>query len=356
MWSRAVMSLASISDNIKFTLGADELTLSAINSTNTCHATVSFHKDFFYEYELTETMSFLINSKHLLILFKSLDQNILYIAFKIKDDSFKLFIEIKTSKDLIKKFQTSYQLVVQNLLDIPRVYKDDATTNFFTIDQTIPKSFLEMVPSSTEDFKIDIKSNKVSFCGYTKQILHDKHYLKQPMAVTISLQVEDLYQNNITLNHSINFRLKEFRNFIHLLSGFDHEQLVTVYFQQPGQPILFEFKLDQVVIQFIQITTNDDVSLDLANQLQLKPDILVKSKPIPTRLVREPSPEEFVTYNETTPKRRKIFEPTDNQMDQSEKLTIFDDQDTEYSSSSQEIDEDLLGPTQANTKPKSILD
>lgn len=39
------------------------------------------------------------------------------------------------------------------------------------IDQVIPKQFLEMVPASAEDFKIEIKSDRVLFSGYTKQII-----------------------------------------------------------------------------------------------------------------------------------------------------------------------------------------
>lgn len=425
IWCKTILSLASISDNIKFSLTDLNLTLSAINATNTCHADIQFDRQFFYEYKLHQQLFCLINANHLLTLFKHLDPDLSYIVLKFKQN-YKLYIEIKTNKDLIKKFQTDYQLVHPNQSQIAKVYKSiNQLANFFAIDQSILKSFLTMIPIATEDFKIDIKSNKLSFCGYTKQILHDKHYLKQPMAVTITLNLDDLYKNNLSQNHSINFRLKDFRNFINLVDSFNNyknnnnniinnvnddtnnniisndNDTIMIYFNQPGNPILFELKFDHILIQFIQMTGNDDVPLKNSKNLQIIPDKLKylpnhqspnpeknsngnsvppshpdnitpgKSKAPPLHSPPPPPPSssssssssdnDFITYNEKTPefdnkdnKRRKINETT---ISQSEKLIIFDDdQNTQYSSSSQEIDQDLLGPTQANVKPKSIFD
>ena len=89
------------------------------------------------------------------------------------------------------------------------------------IDQLIPKQFLEMVPASAEDFKIDIKSERILFCGYTKQIIKDRDYLKQPMAVTVTISLDELTDSNLLLSNSdqepirkqINFGMRDFKNF-----------------------------------------------------------------------------------------------------------------------------------------------
>ena len=89
------------------------------------------------------------------------------------------------------------------------------------IDQVIPKQFLEMVPASAEDFKIEIKSDRVLFSGYTKQIIKDRDYLKQPMAVTVTISLEELTDTNLLLlnpndkpiSKMINFGMRDFKNF-----------------------------------------------------------------------------------------------------------------------------------------------
>ena len=109
IWSKAILSLAAISDHIKFIVSSDSLSISAVNNARTSHAEVVFKRSFFFEYSVNFTnitaegfdngleentdgvldgsnlsYSFVINSKHLGILFKNIDAvDIDYICFKI---------------------------------------------------------------------------------------------------------------------------------------------------------------------------------------------------------------------------------------------------------------------------------
>lgn len=452
VWSQAIMSIAAISDQIKFVITDTSLSVSAINNANTSHGEIEFSQKFFHEFSMdfsdilpegydkgdgktTQSYSFLLNSKHLSTLFKNLENDLSYICLRVYCNKFasiaqkyKLFVEIKTKKLIIKKFQTNYQPILISKLDIPNDYKQEFynqpseyfnsgnKVNYLMLDQSIPKNFLDMVPSSTEDFKIEFKGEKLSFAGYTKQVVKDKEYLKQPMAVSIAMSLHDTFSSNLLPSpkstqssdppkkQSINFRIKEFRNFINLCNSVDCDTPFEIYFKNPGDPILFEFSHQNILIQYIQITADDDkssphgnsstlgstiLSLDeltsrkLSLKLQkhqssekrAKPDKALADPKVQTQTprsvrgsrsetpVNNPTPsseagDEFVTYGrERTPQE----EDHPNKKQKTSDFSILpsskiNDPDTEYSDSSEDIDEAMLGPTQMNNKPKSIFD
>lgn len=338
IWSKSIISLAAISEHIKFTVSFDNISLSAINQARTTHAEIIFSKKFFGEYFVdysdildegfdktpleddSPTYSFLVNSKHLALLFKNLDASDLeYICFKIYWNKsvltkFKycLLIEIKTKQLIIKKYQTTYQPVARNKLLIGRMYQDalrqqkqssedknDNHIHHIVIEYIILKQFLDMISSAIEDFKIELKREKILFTGYTQQIVKDKEYLKQPMSVTISLSLDELVDSNINMEPGnmaekcINFRLKDFKNFINLLpilkpsstsenndeylnlETIDNDANVEIFFKGQGSPILYEFKGNpEIVIQYIQISNGtEEVSTneeEIASSLKRK--------------------------------------------------------------------------------------
>lgn len=356
VWSKAILSLASISEHIKFVMSAESLSLSAVNNAKTSHAEIVFKKSFFYEYsvDFTEVLpegfennetgisgvseldntassySFVINSKHLAILFKNIDTGDLeYICFRINWSrkapemiKYKLLIETKTKKLIIKKYQTSYQPVLKNQLNVSSMYKQELydqqqkkddmheesnSINYIMIEQIIPKQFLDMIPSSTEDFRLEIKNEKILFSGYTKQVLKEREYLKQQMSVTVTLNLDELINTNLItevdqepLRKAINFRLKDFKNFMNLVTSIgmstgtelhndeysnlnnmismSNEDYFEIFFKNPGDPILFELRNNpHVLIQYVQITCDDDDDAGTnASNTKINPESLRK--------------------------------------------------------------------------------
>lgn len=327
MWSKSIASLSNIAEAITFTINKDSISLSATNTSKTSYAQIYFKKTFFNKLSVDfnnilpegyddgkqqkeePSYSFLINSRHMATLFKSLDSSgMKHLSFRINwsrnapiNLRYKLFIEIHTKKLIVKKFQASYTPANKQNLHIASIYKDtlykqreeeedlhDKTRiNHIMIDQLIPKQFLEMVPASAEDFKIDIKSERILFCGYTKQIIKDRDYLKQPMAVTVTISLDELTDSNLLLSNSdqepirkqINFGMRDFKNFLNLANFFttpsssserlDENYVTTanndyfhIFFRNPGDPILFDLQNYQhTEVQFIQITSEDKSEL-----------------------------------------------------------------------------------------------
>lgn len=440
IWSRSILSLAAISEHIKFVVGRESISILAVNTAKITHAEITFKQSFFHEYLVDfgnilsegfnedeydinqSTYSFLINSRHLSVLFKNLDAlNLEYICFKVNWDKnssvkYKLLIEIKTQDWIIKRYQTSYQPVVSNKLNIATLYKQELldqqekilqdSIKYIMIEQIIPKQFLDSISSSTEDFKIEIKHGKLLLCGYTRQVLKDKEYLKQPMSVTNTITLDELLNTNLTDFNledntlSINFRLKDFKNFMNLISGFanlkydladdhstDGNSYFEIFFKSPGDPILFELKnYPHVLIQYTQITSDDNLESNKKPKFSLPShSVIIPNKeetPLPEQT---PSPGELITSKPFSKKidyesvRSLIYgelppmesEPQEQRvtygkrsrtpsLDLSKRQKTNNQNDTDYGSDSSEssdtIQTQLLGPTQAAEKPKSIFD
>lgn len=457
IWSKSIASLASIAETITFSVSKDSLSLSTNNVSKTTHAEIIFKKSFFSTYSVDfknilpegfsagksdsdQLYSFLVNSRHLTTVFKGLDSNSMkYACIRINWSQeapinlrYKLFIEMKTKKLIVKKFQTSYIPATKHNIRVATLYKDALYTqkddnfnepnriNHIMIDQVIPKQFLEMVPASAEDFKIEVKFDRVLFTGYTKQIIKDRDYLKQPMAVQVTISLEELTDTNLLLlnpvdkpiDKLINFGIRDFKNFLNLVSFFNSsssyseqfdEDFITIanndyfhmFFRNPGDPILFDLQNNQhIEVQYIQITSEDksDMNAKEVSTDDLKKDLSIEGS-VPQKIdneLSEPSrtPSLIKSVGAGTifgkPTIARIPTTSDSGISQNEPSQYYDagitynqeldpkvgrkGDETEYSDETEDDDDDSgepprkrilisdeLGPTQLTNKAKSIF-
>lgn len=419
VWCRTVCALAAVSEGIKFVVSLNELCISAINGARTAHGEITFDHQFFHEYsadfssitpegyeevERSEcnglgsakrgpTYSFLVNSKHMVALFRMLDlSDVEYICLKVYWSrstaplmKYKLLIEIKTKKLVVKKYQTAYQPVMRNRLLVSQEYKQQhSDITYMKIDEAIPRQFLDMVPSAADDFKLEIRGHKVMFSGLKRAIVKDRDYLRQPMAVTVTLGLKDLLETNISSEESdlrrqqLEFRLRDFKTFMSLISSlsssdgdYDSEDGLSVYLKNPGDPIVFELaNISHVNIQFVQITNlvEDKEETKIPNHVVYeKQDWRDRSekrteptakryKPAETREFQSSSPEPQVGYGQPVDVTARLLGEDWEEARTGEKEkynTSYQDHDSQHSSDS--AGNDRYGPTQKNTI-KSIFD
>ncbi|KAI5953483.1 DDC1 [Candida jiufengensis] len=377
IWCKSISTLSAISEAINFTIKKKSLSLSAINVSRTSHGEIIFKESFFNSFEVDfhnilpegfekemleeeQTYSFMINSKHLATLFRNLDSNSMkYINLKIhwsktspNNLKYKLLIEILNKKMIIKKYQTGYLPITRKEIKIASSYKDqfckqEENEEFITtadkiyhimIDLIIPKQFLEMVPSAAEDFKIDIKNEKVSFGGYTKAIVKDRDYIKQPMAVTVTISLDELADSNLIVPESqgeplrklINFGMRDFKNFLNLVGyftssassyaeQFDEEYVSLgnqndyfhIYFKEAGDPILFDLQNHQHVdVQFIQITAGDKSTIQ-EGEKEIDPSTIKKhlslEAPVIHKIDKQQPPKEIEIEREPEPEQDEVY-------------------------------------------------
>lgn len=327
LWAKAIVSLSSTADQIRFCVSPEKLRISAVNSAKTSHAEVEFHPSFFRDYSVSlkdiaddeydqRMYSFIVTAKHIATIFRNTDSpDSSYICMKVQwarstpsITRYKLLVEIETRSLLVKKYHVSYQPVLQGQNDISKFYretwtqqsadrvdnKDPSKVSYMMIEQLILRQFVDTVPFSTEDFKIDVKNDKILFSGYTKLIIKEADYLKQPMSVTITLDLEELISSNFVgtpddplQRKTIDYRLRDFKNFMNLIATVqvevgneevasfrDNSDCFEILFRQPGDPVLFELLNEKyVTVRYIQMTSllaaNDENIIPQSARLQL---------------------------------------------------------------------------------------
>ncbi|KAF3989392.1 hypothetical protein FT663_02756 [Candidozyma haemuli var. vulneris] len=426
VWSRAVNALAQISDQIKFNITASTLTLSSVNPSRTGNGEVSFDRSYFREYTFdtqnisiagfridendheSSSYSCIVSSKHMVVLFKNLDAaSLSYICLRLecydgvpRNKEYKIFVEILTRKMIVKKYSVNYQPVLPQESSIPRIYKKDFDTGkckHLMMESSTMKSFLDMVPLSTEDFKIDVKQTKISFVAHTRQVLKDRELLKQPMSITISMAISELLESNLEgVTDSINFRLKDFRTFISccmsmrdLASTDDDlspEPSFEAYFKTNGDPVVLEHFSGPVLVRLIILTAGtgelpkEDEHRDKyvlqGHTIQRAPESHIDKPSRNPQFAtkgrlettaqrhdqRAPSiePESFNSFptssmGEIVTYGKRGSTPTNENPAKKAKTKPLDG-DTDYSTSEEEGEEQEFGPTQQNNKPTSLFE
>lgn len=291
--ARCCLSLAAISSQICFSFTENHLYILAVNAARTTNEEISFTLAFFrdYTFDISSVLldgfdasngsySFVVTSKLLVMLFRTLDAsnvNYIHLGVECRDTTpsprrYKLNVEVFTKKQVLKKYQIGYHPADFNPSDIPTKYLELHRSNNlsqFSLEINVLKLFMDVVPLASEDFGIEAKLTKLTFLAYSKQIVRDTEYLKQPMLMSILLAVEELPTSTLgDVTVGINFRLKEFRNYVNLISSFrkdnklstdytDDEPLIDAFFMQPGDPILVQFRDGEASVSLIQITAND---------------------------------------------------------------------------------------------------
>ncbi|ODQ79371.1 hypothetical protein BABINDRAFT_161777 [Babjeviella inositovora NRRL Y-12698] len=328
MWARSLAALATISESIMFSVSEKGMALSAINLTQTSYAEIQFDRSFFKKYDMSfvgasgapgvdsgfetenklPSFNFTVYAKNLCIVFKKLDTEIDYLLLQVEFRSSRLRCEIK-GKNLIRRQYSWFFTPVQNsfTLNVQRLYRDRYANqkelgvpssremiHYIKMEPAFPKHFLDLIPPSTEDFRLELTTPsgglhgaKLSLYGFTKAVMKEREYLKQPMSTTMATGLEGLMDHNCNQwletgsetgaelsPASATFRLKDFKTFMSIciaplgtkggtsaaeLSPNSAENYLEVLFTSvPGNPILFETqKLSKVTVAFVLITDGE---------------------------------------------------------------------------------------------------
>lgn len=389
-WSRAILCLATVLDQMAIQPSNDGLKISAVNTSRTTRGEINLRRDYFKELQfrddeaIQQAHAFLVNSRHLSTLFKGCDgSSHSYILLRVDWDNetllvtrrFKLFIEMMTKNMIVRKFQLGYQPIERTDWDLGKTYRADPETEStyqFEIATSIWKSFLDMVPVSTEDFSIDHKGNKILFGAFTKQVVKDRDILRQPMLLSVLMPVDELPDSNFKLNQSsLYFRLKDFRNFVTLCTCMrtqagddivvDSDPRVSVYFKELGNPIVFEFAMTLFALSYVQVTSGGDAPSSPTKDYQIPVPVHVKDNieafssrgnsngPDTLRSSisgAQPGWPELAKFSSSSEKRNSKAKEISRKRQQSER-------DTDYTTSE---GEEEFGPTQHASKPLSIFD
>lgn len=257
LWAKSILAISLFSEFVKISISNQKLQISGINQTQSNHGEITFQPSFFTNYSCDSPQTLMINSQHLSIIFKNFDITS-SISFSLRDHQYKFLINV-TKKLIIKKYQINFQPVESdiNLIDnYSGKFGDDDSIHRLVLDQSVVKNFIDMIPSQTEEFRLEINDDKITFQGFTKQILKDNSYLKQPMLLTISLNVDDRHLSGVRVEYT--FKLKFLRIFINLIAKVD---VMEFYFKDEGDHISFVHRGD-VEVRFDSLVNEGKLPVD----------------------------------------------------------------------------------------------
>lgn len=409
-FARCCLSLANISGQLCLSFTENELYILAVNAVKTGNGEVSFRSSFFRDYTFnthdilsdghhqpSRNYSFVVSAKLMAMLFRGLDSNAVnYVHFGVECSEstpssrrYKLNVEIFTKKQVLKKYQIGYLPVVFIPTDVPARYyqlHEKNRINQFSLEAPTYKLFIDMVPTASDDFKIEAKLKKLTFLASPPLTAKETDYLKQPMLISVQMSVDDLVLTTLgDTTVAVNFRLKDFRNYINLITAFKRDvrlsteytsenPTIDAYFSEPGEPILFTYRDTEVTVSLIQITANDNDpgKQERSSRLLIKAPVLQKSATFDSItestasvrsstseiLLRSRRSEEFNSHNgefDEEPVRLITYgqlSPSRGTKRPLEQIDVPEENDGE-------ADEDGMvefGPTQVSRKPKSLFD
>ncbi|CCF60394.1 hypothetical protein KAFR_0K00390 [Kazachstania africana CBS 2517] len=157
--------------------------------------------------------------------------------------------------------------------------------NYICCNQTLLKNFIENCnPNITETIKLEINTRKMIITAFMKKINgKDDVILKNALSMSNTISTVDLehyciftVENEAPEGRSgagrskegrkyVDFRLRDFRNFMNLLSSWKLQgnggvNNINIWFCHPGDPILIEMSRAGVKMQLVQVTEASMVS------------------------------------------------------------------------------------------------
>lgn len=184
-------------------------------------------------------------------------------------------LQNELQEDMFNKGIANEHNIVTTVKNTPLTISDEI--NFLSFDQSILKNFVESIMSNViEEIKLELTRNSLNIIGFTKAIYNMKSegYLKQAVTVTNTCSAHDLEHYCIfsienkenasrpssrssNLKKSITFKLRDFKIFLNGLNCWKTNDMIRIWFCQPGDPILFEIIKDGVILELVQVTDTD---------------------------------------------------------------------------------------------------
>ena len=223
--------------------------------------------------------------------------------------------------------------------------------NYICCNQILLRNIIENYNSSvTTEIKLDIGAHKLNITAFTKAIFGEHDILvKNAMSICNTINTSDLEHYclftsvdetqlanaNIKKNDytkSIIFKLKDLRNFMNIGSSLkvnpSDDDVISIWFCKPGDPILIETNRMGVRMQLVQITdsvTNTEYPVDGTKRITspIKQARLQQEEAVFPEKAKKYSPSRSKRYanrSEASPQkdnRRQLFVEADSQVEKS---------------------------------------
>lgn len=250
----------------------DKLFLSALNSTKTGYAQLSFVGDkFFTKYlyspprahgRVIEKFTCRIYNKALLSVFKARpsdptrerDTGIDKCEVTIEDGpqvKSRMIVQMTCRHGVLK----TYHLTFEAATSMHAIFKSELTRNVWSMSSNQLAINASHFGPRTEQLDIYHENGKAVFTSYVEKVATEKQVLKQPLTTSISVNTAGFTRFQVEEMLHIIISVKDFKTIVNHASITDTE--VTASYSHPTKPLQIKYGDDGLKCEFILMTLGD---------------------------------------------------------------------------------------------------
>ncbi|XP_018610442.1 cell cycle checkpoint control protein RAD9A [Scleropages formosus] len=251
--AKAVHSLSRLGDELYLEPQENGLALRTVNSSRSAYACFLFSPLFFQKYCFPQNsvLRCKIVAKSVQAVFKSLsslEKTVEKCRIELNSEKSRLTFTLHCKHGLLKTHNLSFQ----DSESLQAVFDKDSCTNVLTAQ---PKLLVDTVlhfPPSLEEVTMSVNNERVLFRNHVEEDTE----LSKAMMTELCLSAVEFDQFTVDTQTEITFCLKELRG---LLVFAESSSLpVSVYFDEPGRPVVFSLTDSVLEVNFVLATLSEE--------------------------------------------------------------------------------------------------
>uniref|UniRef100_A0A3P9IDJ4 Cell cycle checkpoint control protein n=1 Tax=Oryzias latipes TaxID=8090 RepID=A0A3P9IDJ4_ORYLA len=254
--AKAIHSLSRIGDELYVEPQEDGLALRSVNSSRSAYACFLFAPLFFSRYSIPDGRNFRckIAIKSVQSVFRSLatlEKTVEKCHIELNEQKDRLTFTLHCKHGLLKTHNLSYQ----DSESLQAVFDKDTCTNEFRAQPRVLVDTVAHFPPSLEEVTVTVSDERM----WVRNHVEDETERSKAMLTELCLASDEFDHFVVKTPNSVTFCLKEFRG---LLVFAESSNLpVSMYFDEPGSPVVLSVTDGVLEGNFVLATLSDDPSL-----------------------------------------------------------------------------------------------
>uniref|UniRef100_A0A673A5F9 Cell cycle checkpoint control protein RAD9A n=1 Tax=Sphaeramia orbicularis TaxID=375764 RepID=A0A673A5F9_9TELE len=258
--AKAIQSLSRVGDELYVEPEADGLALRSVNSSRSAYACFLFSPLFFSRYTIPTGHSFRCKMaiKSVQAVFRSLatlEKTVEKCHIKLDQQKSRLTFTLHCKHGLLKTHNLSFQ----DSESLQAVFDKDSCANVFRAQPRLLSDTVIHFPVSLEEVTVSVSDERMWFRNHVEEEAESS----RAMLTELCLASDEFDHFAVQAHNSITFCLKELRG---LLVFAESTGLpISMYFDEPGSPIILSVTDNVLEGNFVLATLSDDPSLQKHN-------------------------------------------------------------------------------------------
>lgn len=260
MLAKGVHSLSRVGDELYVEPQEDGLALRSVNSSRSAYACFLFSPLFFSRYTIPSGDSFRCKMaiKSVQAVFRSLstlEKTVEKCHIKLDEQTSRLTFTLHCKHGLLKTHNLSFQ----DCETLQAVFDKDSCANIFRAQPRLLVDTVAHFPPSLEEVTLSVSDERMWFRNHVEEDAEPS----KAMLTELCLASDEFDHFAVQAHHSITFCLKELRGL--LLFAESTGLPISIYFDEPGSPIVLSVNDSVLEGNFVLATLSDDNSLHKNN-------------------------------------------------------------------------------------------